>query len=553
MIDDVKYSELLDGYIKMYRREITWLEFKSNYQDAEHLGKYISSISNSACLAHQEFGYLFFGVDDNTLEIKGTTFQTDTVFAKGKQLLEPYLRLYITPKIDFRIEEFHYYGKERIVVFVIPAAVRETTDWMGIPRIRISSSVTDLRPYADWIRQIYNSGFDWTAQIVEDASLEDLDTEAIAKARKGYIQRNPDKAEECKSWDDPAFLDRAKLTKGGRITKTTLLLVGKEESVDKLGHNAQLVWKLNTKTETAGEIFTIPFVLTTSELMHKIRNYRFKIYRDDSLIPEELWKYDEEMVLEALHNCIAHQRMEADARIIVTETENDLTFLNTGDFFDGTFQDYILGTRTPQNYRNPFLARAMVNIKMIDTQGLGIHKLFKRQKERYLPLPDYDLSIPGKTSLKITGTVIDRDYSLLLIKKTDLPLETVYLLDQVQKHKPLSNEAVALLREQGLVEGRKNHLIIAKSVAQAVEREADYTKAKGFSKQFLLDLIQKALSEHGGLTKAKIDGLVFEYLPQDFTQEQKKWHVSNLLAALKKADKIFLDKGKVWKNVPIEE
>ena len=66
-------------------------------------------------------------------------------------------------------------------------------------------------------------------------------------------------------------------------------------------------------------------------------------------------------------------------------------------------------------------------------------------------------------------------------------------------------------------------------------------------------MIQKALSEHGGLTKAKIDGLVFEYLPQDFTQEQKKWHVSNLLAALKKADKIFLDKGKVWKNVLIEE
>lgn len=64
-------------------------------------------------------------------------------------------------------------------------------------------------------------------------------------------------------------------------------------------------------------------------------------------------------------------------------------------------------------------------------------------------------------SLKIAGTVIDRDYSLLLIKKTDLPLETVDLLDQVQKHKPLSNEAVALLREQGLVEGRKNHLIIA--------------------------------------------------------------------------------------------
>ena len=367
---------------------------------------------------------------------------------------------------------------------------------------------------------------------------------------KGYIQRNPDKADDCKAWDDATFLDRAKLTKGGRITKTTLLLVGKEESVDKLEHNAQLVWKLNTKAETAGEIFTIPFILSTTKLLNKIRNYRFKIYRDDSLIPAELWKYDEKMILEALHNCIAHQRMEANARIIVTETENDLTFLNTGDFFDGTYQDYILGTRTPQNYRNPFLARAMVNIKMIDTQGLGVHNLYLGQKNRFLPLPDYDLSDPGKTSLRITGTVIDRDYSLLLIKKTDLPLETVYLLDQVQKHKPISDEAVAMLREQGLVEGRKNHLIIAKSVAQSVDKEADYSKAKGFSKQFLCDLIQKALDEHGGLMKAKIDELLFEYLPQELTGEKKGWRVGYLLSSMKKEGRIYVDADRIWHSSP---
>ena len=550
MNDDVKYSELLDFYIKMFRREITWLEFKSNYQDADHLGKYISSISNSACLAHQEFGYLFFGVDNDTLTVKGTTFDVSDVKAKGNQALLLYLKLYITPKIDFRFDEFHYYGKERIVVLTVPAAKGEPTCFFDVSYIRIDSHVTELKPYTDWIRQIYTSGFDWTAQIVEGASLEDLDQDAIRKAREGYIQRNPDKADDCKAWDDATFLDRAKLTKGGRITKTTLLLVGKEESVDKLEHNAQLVWKLNTKAETAGEIFTIPFILSTTKLLNKIRNYRFKIYRDDSLIPAELWKYDEKMILEALHNCIAHQRMEANARIIVTETENDLTFLNTGDFFDGTYQDYILGTRTPQNYRNPFLARAMVNIKMIDTQGLGVHNLYLGQKNRFLPLPDYDLSDPGKTSLRITGTVIDRDYSLLLIKKTDLPLETVYLLDQVQKHKPISDEAVAMLREQGLVEGRKNHLIIAKSVAQSIDKEADYSKAKGFSKQFLCDLIQKALDEHGGLMKAKIDELLFEYLPQELTGEKKGWRVGYLLSSMKKEGRIYVDADRIWHSSP---
>ena len=88
-----------------------------------------------------------------------------------------------------------------------------------------------------------------------------------------------------------------------------------------------------------------------------------------------MWKYDEEMVLEALHNCIAHEQFERNARVVVTESENDLTFWNAGGFFDGSYEDYVLGTRTPKRYRNPFLAQAMVNIKMIDTQGLGIHTM----------------------------------------------------------------------------------------------------------------------------------------------------------------------------------
>ena len=83
-------------------------------------------------------------------------------------------------------------------------------------------------------------------------------------------------------------------------------------------------------------------MLSTSRLLNKVRNYRFKIYRDDKLIPAEVWKYDEEMVLEALHNCIAHQQFERNSRIVVTETENDLNFWSAGGFFDGSYEDYIL-------------------------------------------------------------------------------------------------------------------------------------------------------------------------------------------------------------------
>lgn len=150
------------------------------------------------------------------------------------------------------------------------------------------------------------------------------------------------------------------------------------------------------------------------------------------------------------------------------------------------------------------------------------------------------------SDLRVTLYVLDLDYSLMLIKHTDL--ETVILLDRVQKHKPISAEAVKMLRSKQLVEGRKNAQIVAKSIAQATEQEAEYSKAKGFSKEFCCNLILKALEEHEGLPKFKINQLLFEYLPQHLTEEQKDWKVSRLLTTLRDSGDIFLDTGKIWRK-----
>lgn len=87
------------------RRENRFLEFKSNCPDARHLGEYISALSNGACLDRQDYGFLFFGVDDDTLTVKRTTFDVTKLKAKGNQALSLYLKLYVDPKIDFRFEE----------------------------------------------------------------------------------------------------------------------------------------------------------------------------------------------------------------------------------------------------------------------------------------------------------------------------------------------------------------------------------------------------------------------------------------------------------------
>ena len=538
MSKNKEYAALLKKQIAKIGKEVRFLEFKSNYQDADRLGKYISALSNGACLDNEEFGYLYFGVEDETLVLLGTTFDASRIKARGNQNLEIFLRQYVTPKIDFKIEEFYDESEKRFVVFTVPAAKGEPTCFMGIPYVRVDSSVTDLRPYTEWMRTIYNSQKDWTAEVIADATMDDLDKDAIEKAREGYKQRYPNLADECDGWDDKVFLDKACLTIGGKITRATLLLVGKETSAHKLNHIAQIVWKCFQDGQVFGDIYTIPFIRTTSELLGRIRNYRFKIYPKNSLIPAEIWKYDTESILEGMHNSIAHQKYEMGSRIIVTETQDSLKFQNDGNFYEGDYKQYITGEKTPKSYRNPALVKAMVNIKMIDTQGYGIHKMFQSQKDRFLPMPDYDLSTSNEVVLNLPGTIIDVNYSLMLMENQSLTLTDTVLLDQVQKGRRISSEAVAMLRKRKLIEGRLPHIFVSKNIAQATDQKVEYSKHKGLVDRKCEVLLLESLKDHGSLTKKEIVRLLWDVLSDQLNDKQKNTKIYNILRRLRETGKI---------------
>lgn len=545
-MSDNQHIKRLEKFITLYKKETRFLEFKSNYQNADKLGRYISALSNGACLDNQDFGYLYFGVDDATLELKGTTFDPSRTKGKGNQDLELYLRQYVAPKIDFRIEEFFDDDGCRFVVFCIPAAKAEPTCFMGIPYVRVDSSVTDLRPYSDWMRAIYNSQKDWSAATVDGATIDDLDSEAISKALEGFCGRYPNKAADAKLWSTATFLDKARLTIDGKITRTALLLLGKEETSHRIGNIAQMVWRLRTEGESAGEIFSTPFLLSTSRLSEKIRNYRIKIFPRSNLIPAEVWKYDTKTILEAMHNCIAHQDYTRNERIVVTEEVDKLTFENAGTFFDGTYEDYIEGKKTPKRYRNPFLVQAMVNLRMIDTQGYGIHEMFLSQKNRFLPMPDYDKSCSECVKLTIPGQVINEEYSLLLMDNANIDLTTAVLLDNVQKGKQITDEAIAHLRKLKLIEGRKPKIYVSKMVAKASHREAEYTKMRGMDDKYYRDLIMEALKVKNDLDREDFKRLLLKKLPEIMTDKQKENKITNLLRYLRTRGMIYADKQNKW-------
>lgn len=459
------------------------------------------------------------------------------------------MRQYISPKLNFRFEEFLYEGKIRVVVLIIPAASEEPTCLQHVPYVRVRTSVTDLRPYKDEMRIIYNSRRDWSKEIVEEATLEDLAPEAIGVAIKGYCERYPKYKAEAKAWPPEVFLDKAKLTIGGRITRAALLLLGKEEASHYLGGMRQIVWRLRSSEEPeAGEIFGLPFVLSTTNVKEKIRNYRIKIYPDNALLPSEVWKYDTRTILEGLHNAVAHQDYSLGSRIIVTEYPDRLVFENSGNFFEGIPEDYIEGKKTPSSYRNPFLVRAMVNLKMIDTQGYGIHAMYLHQKERYLPMPYYEKENTNKVTLVIPGTVLNKDYSLLLMQNDNIDLTTAVLLDHVQKKEPINDKAAKMLRSKKLIEGRKPNYYISRRVAATTGQKAEYTKLKGLNDDYYTQMILTALAQHKKLRKADFEKILLNKLPDILTAEQKTRKISNLLSKLRKQKKIVCT-SRIWSLV----
>ncbi|MEX0810680.1 MAG: RNA-binding domain-containing protein [Chitinophagales bacterium] len=542
---------LVDKLIKL-PKENEWVEFKSGKATSnERLGKYIFAISNAACIENQDYGYIVFGIQDETHQVIGTPYRFKHL-KEGNEELELWIRRLLTPSVRFQHFECNYQNKH-IEVFKIPAAKGEPTNFKTQAYIRFNSSLTELKKYPDFNRAIYNSEIDWSANIIEKATVNDLDEKAIQLAKEKFKEKKAGSSlyKEIDTWNALTFLDKAKITIGGKITNTALILLGKPESAYLISPAvSQITWKLDTVEEQAYDHFEMPLFLSINKVLKQIRNVKYKFFPNNSLLSTEVIKYNTKVILEALNNCIAHQDYSKNSRIILTEKANKLIFTNAGRFFEGSAEDYSSGEKTPEKYRNKCLVNAMVNLNMIDTMGYGIHRMYIEQRNRFFPLPDYTKSTNDKVVLEIYGQAIDENYSKLLIEKKDeLSLTEVVLLDKVQKNLPLTNDAIKLLRRKKLIEGRKPNFHISSSIAEITGQKADYVKNRGFKDQHYKDMIISYLGEYGSASKKDIDNLILDILPNVLDKHQKENKVRNLLYTMHKRGKTIVNKGTTRKPI----
>lgn len=528
-----------------YHHEDEVIEFKKaeNNFDFDDLGKYFSALSNEANLRNQEFAWLAFGIHDKTREVSGTSYKNSTV---SLQKLKQDLSQHTTDNNTFRdIYELKIEDK-RVLLFQISAASRGIpVAWKGHFYGRRGESLValDMNKYDEIRRQTITQ--DWSSIVIPEATINDLDNEAIAKARIEFSKRNPKYNDEIDGWSDKVFLNKAKLTKNGKITNTTIVLLGKEESEHLINPAvAKIRWNLKSldNQDKDFEIFSIPLLLAVEEVFKRIRNLKFRYILDEkSLFPEELLRYEPFNIRELIQNCIAHQDYTKGARINVVEFEDDhLVFSNYGSFIPCSVETVIENDSPEEYYRNPFLVEAMRNLNMIDTQGGGIRKIFNFQRSRLFPMPDYDLS-NGKVKATLTGRIIDEEFARILFNNPGLSLPDIMVLDKVQKKQTITEAEYKRFKKLGFIEGRKPNIFLSSKVVALTKDEklkAQYIKNKSFDDGHFKELMLSYLKTYHVGTKAALIELLKDKLSDTLSEEQKIKKVTNLLSALKREGKI---------------
>lgn len=494
----------------------------------EDIASYVSAISN------MEGGTLVIGAEDQTLAIKGITdFADYTAESLPSRVAGKCTHL---PTEGLKVEAITTSDTNQTIWLVhIPKhAPRQPVISHSKAWQRVGDSLVAMRPerHAAILSEAL-VGEDWSAAVVANATLDDLDPEAIAKAREKFTEKNQRErwAKDIVNWTDVQFLDKAKITVHGQITRAALLLLGKAESTHLLSpHPAEITWKI--ASERVAKHFTIPFIFATTEAAKHIRNPNIKLFPATELLATELPRYDHETLLEALHNCIAHQDYAKAARVVIEESTGLIRMTNQGSFFDGQPEDYFGGNRTPTVYRNTWLVNAMNLVGMIDKAGFGINGMVLKQRSRYLPLPDYENSTSTETVFNIHGQVINANYTNLLRQNSDLPLELVIWLDRIQKKLKIDDEQAARLRNAKLIEGRKPNWFVSASIAALTDKRNEYVLNKGLEDDQYKNLILKRL----GMSKAsgsELRDLIWKQLPQSLTDAAKEIKVKNLRTALR--------------------
>jgi ATP-dependent DNA helicase RecG len=524
-------SKVTDDFLNALRRmpaETEWLEFKraEHTFSYEHMGQYVSALANEANLEQRDEGWLVMGIENKINPTRGLRPATGTDFARTLDEInrvKESVAAQTSPSVALPAPDvIHVPGPDgapvRVLIWRVPAAPR------GVPVAckghfwgRAGERLVGLPLHKLDALRAQSTLRDWSSTVVSD-DWTLLSTAAIARARELYARRHAPRSDivsEMRSQTDAEFLHGLRLAVNGGLTRAALVLLGQPVATSFLGGpTPRISWQLvdHRGDHMTHQHFDLPLLLAIDALIARIRIIEVNVLPPREVAPLNLPNYDDWVMREALHNCVAHQDYGQGGRVLVTESPDTLRFFNYGEFLPGSLDRVLKASQPEQRYRNACLANAMVELDLMETTNRGVKGMFRKQRERFFPLPDFEIDVhPASVSVTIHGRTLDERYVSALMTHTDLSLEEAVLLDQVQKGRLPPASQLQRLRAKGLIEGRGQKVRISAAVAVALGSEVAYVNQKGPVAQDYKDVVCRLLAM-APQPRAKIDELLLPKL-----------------------------------------
>ena len=487
-------------------------------------------------LCNEKGGSLVIGMEDKYPHKVVGTRQNEN--STGELEANIYRDTGIRPKI-YELYEDEAEKKSRVLVIDVPSRPAGTVfKFEDVPLMRVGE---ELKPMSDevYLSIIQENEPDFSQQICRDATLDELDPDALSVLKEKYAKKQ----------NNPIFLtlsnrqilsDLQLITDEG-ITNAAVILLGKEDFIKRVYPQASVMLEYrHSESQITFDnriSYSQPFFIMIDRLWHDIdlRNGKFQIKEGPYIF--DVPYFNEEVIRESINNAITHRDYTRHSETVIKQYPQKLIVTNAGGFPHGVTIDNIL--TVPSTPRNRLLADVLSKTGIVERSGQGIDKIFYRTLSEGKEAPDYSGSDAFNVELILSAIIQDKAFALFiesvqqnLAEDNKLSVFEIVVLDKIRRNEKttaLDKAVIKQLMDRNLIEkrGKTNgiHYILCRSYYEFTGNTAEYSKKSDWNTSQVTSIIIPFLTKYN---KAKMGDFV-KLLDGHLTRRQVRVYIQHMV------------------------
>ncbi len=404
----------------------------------------------------------------------------------------------------------------RVLVFHVPSRpVGMPLHVHGRYLMRAGQELTAMS--ADMLKRIFDeSGSDFTAEPCKQATLDDLDIEAVEEFRSRWAKKSGN--ESILHLPREQLLSDAELVINGTISYAALILFGTRAA---LGHHlgqSEVIFEYRANDATGPAQQRLEFrqgffsfydrLWDTIDLRNTNQHYQ------DGLFIWDIKTFNERAIREAILNAVSHRDYRNGASVFVRQYPERIEITNPGGLPAGITLENILWEQFPRNRR---IAETFARCGLVERSGQGMNRIYESCIRESKGEPDFTHTDSDHFWITLRGTIQKPEFLRVLEKigterLVSFSTDDFIVLQSIFENRTLSSRFTHVaerLLEEGLLERDSkrgtNRWILSRKLYSVIGKSGVHTRKQGLDKETNKELLLKHISncEPAGATMSE--------------------------------------------------